>query len=1070
MKKILLLISFLCFSFLQMQSQKLDHVLGDVLIKIYPDADVYSLEKNLEFFNGQATDFKVIREVSKPVNIWLFHFDFTTIDENAFLAHLWRQDEVEVVQFNHLVFNRQSVPDDPLFGNQWQWSNNGGGGGTPDADVDATLAWDITTGGTTSGGHDIVVCVIEAYDWDHPDLIDNHWTNEAEIPNNNVDDDNNGYIDDFNGWNAPNENDNISEWDHGTAVAGMIGAVGNNALGVTGINWDVKIMVVQMGGIGSTPNPNEANVIEAYTYPLVQRQIFNDTNGEEGAFVVATNSSWGLDGANPLNAPLWCDFYNTKGEAGILSCGATANNNVNIDVVGDLPTACDSEYMISVTATNNSDVRTFSGFGVENVDLGAPGENIYSTAVDDGPYAFTSGTSFASPLTAGVIGLMYSAPCSSLGGMSIADPGGTALMIRDLLFEGVDPIPNLADEVKTGGRVNAFNSIQLILENCGPCPAPFGVFATNITDVNADIEWVSTDSTLSTSLRWRTVGDTVWTQIDSVNTPYPLNGLQACTDYEFEFEDICSDTTSGWSFTYFFQTDGCCEAPKEVEVFNIEEDGATVNWETVLAANSYNLLLSSAEGTETFEGIIESGYQLGLEPCISYSVQIQTVCDTGMTNYSVPIEFMTPGCGACIDLTYCNSAGADSDSEWIEYVTFNTLNNTSGNDGGYGDYTGVGTEVETWHIYNLSIGVGTSNPVRIKAWLDFNQDGDFFDVGEDIYYSGNMTVNSDVSVPILIPGGTPAGLARLRVSLRLQFPSGSCGVFDFGEVEDYCITIVEADPPECLVPEDLTATNLDFEEATLSWTNNPAALSYNVQYKATANAGWINIDNAASPLVLDGLSACTEYEFQVEAVCPGSTSGFSDSFIFTTECFPPCLELPANLDTTEVNETSASLIWDATPNANSYLVRYKAIASPDWLVEAVNSNDATITGLTGCTDYHYTVQAICDSGESDFGDFYEFKTDCINSVHELASGISSLQIAPNPFSDVLNFNFEMIRNESINISLYTMDGKNVVKSSFEISSGLNQIQLEGLEDLTAGIYLIKISTNTGFAVRKAVKE
>ncbi len=104
---------------------------------------------------------------------------------------------------------------------------------------------------------------------------------------------------------------------------------------------------------------SEASVVSAYNYPLTMRMLYNTTGGESGAFVVATNASLGIDNADASNYPIWCAVYDTLGEEGILSCGATANNNVNIDVVGDMPTGCASPYMAAVTASNNNDVRTF---------------------------------------------------------------------------------------------------------------------------------------------------------------------------------------------------------------------------------------------------------------------------------------------------------------------------------------------------------------------------------------------------------------------------------------------------------------------------------------------------------------------------------------------------------------------------------------------------------------------------------------------------------------------------------------------------------------------------------------
>ena len=143
-------------------------------------------------------------------------------------------------------------------------------GGTVGADIDADSAWAISTGGLTALGDTIVVCVIDGgIDLNHDDLTPNRWINYAEIPNNGIDDDNNGFVDDRLGWNTGAGNDNISGSSHGTAVAGIIGAKGDNGTGVAGVNWDVKLMIVR-GGSGV-----ESEVLEAYTYPLNLRKKYD---------------------------------------------------------------------------------------------------------------------------------------------------------------------------------------------------------------------------------------------------------------------------------------------------------------------------------------------------------------------------------------------------------------------------------------------------------------------------------------------------------------------------------------------------------------------------------------------------------------------------------------------------------------------------------------------------------------------------------------------------------------------------------------------------------------------------
>ncbi len=231
------------------QAQQLDHILGDLLVQLPAGISPTQLTSELEYFNNKPTQLKTERKLTSDRNIWLLHFDHNQINENYFLNYIRNHRLIEFAQFNHLLTERQTVPDDPQFTQQWHWFNDGLSSGVEDADVDADSAWDITTGGTTVQGDEIVVCVMEGANREHEDLQGNLWFNVNEIPNDGIDNDNNGYIDDIAGWNNGQNNGEIPFSGHGTAVSGMIGAVGNNALGVSGINWNVKIMHVNVGDL-----------------------------------------------------------------------------------------------------------------------------------------------------------------------------------------------------------------------------------------------------------------------------------------------------------------------------------------------------------------------------------------------------------------------------------------------------------------------------------------------------------------------------------------------------------------------------------------------------------------------------------------------------------------------------------------------------------------------------------------------------------------------------------------------------------------------------------------------------
>ena len=430
-------------------AQSEPHIEGEFIVMFHKGENAKSFASEM----GIVWD----QQLSSLSHIHLFRSE-GNLDDERVLRVLSADKRVEAAQFNHTVERRETVPNDPGFAQQWHHVEAG------DHDIDSDLAWDITTGGSTASGDRIVVAVLEGggSNYNHVDLIDNHWTNDAEIPGNGIDDDGNGFVDDFNGWNAGSNNDAIGAGGHGTSVSGMIGAVGNNGNGGAGVNWDVEIMQVDMGG-GLT----ESNVIAAYNYPYTMRDLYNNSNGASGALVVATNASWGIDGANPANYPVWCAYYDDLGAVGILNCGATANNNVNIDVVGDMPTGCGSDYMVGVTATNSSDVRTFSGYGATTIDLGAPGESVYLASGSSG-YGNTSGTSFASPCVAGAIAMVYSAPCADLASSALVTPQAAADAVLGFILDGVDVVDNLVGETVTGGRLNVRNALDLAIGACNP--------------------------------------------------------------------------------------------------------------------------------------------------------------------------------------------------------------------------------------------------------------------------------------------------------------------------------------------------------------------------------------------------------------------------------------------------------------------------------------------------------------------------------------------------------------------------------------------------------------------------
>lgn len=323
-------------------------------------------------------------------------------------------------------------------GQTWGLLNTGQQRGLPDADIDAPEAWDYQ-----NSAEEVIVAVIDSgIRYTHEDLEANLWENPDEIPDNGLDDDRNGVVDDRYGYNAVNNSGD--PWDddgHGTSVSGVIGAVGNNRIGTTGVAWKVQMMSLKF--LDSDGEGRTSDAISCIDYALFH-----------GAQVI--NASWGGNGrSRSLERAI------RRAQArNVLFVTAAGNDNANIDQAPDYPASYRLSNIITVGSTTRTDrPSSVSNFGMNTVDLFAPGSQIYTCrASSDHAYGFSSGTSLAAPFVTGAVALMIAID-SSLGPFELTQA----------LLDSVDPLPSLDGLAISGGRLNLARALSMVSSD--PAPA-----------------------------------------------------------------------------------------------------------------------------------------------------------------------------------------------------------------------------------------------------------------------------------------------------------------------------------------------------------------------------------------------------------------------------------------------------------------------------------------------------------------------------------------------------------------------------------------------------------------------
>lgn len=364
--------------------------------------------------------------------------DLDNADASTLVAEYQQLGEVEYAEPNFEIELDEAaagplvpiLPHDPQFNDQWALANSGQRGGKKGADISATLAWSITT-----GSEDVVVAVLDSgVDYNHEDLMENMWRRPEKMAPYH--DNELGTIDDEYGYSAINGiSDPMDENGHGTHCAGIIGAEGENNLGIAGVNWKVKIMPLKFmnaSGFGSTKD-----AIEAINYVIDRKK--------EGVNVRVISASWG----STQKSRALGDAIRKAGENGIMFIAAAGNSSTNNDQRPHYPSNYDLPNVLSVAALDRNDqLASFSNYGVKTVAIAAPGVDILSTWLGN-QYEEKSGTSMATPVISGVAALILA-----------EHPKMSVDELRKKLMASTDPIVALKGKTVSGGRINAAKALE----------------------------------------------------------------------------------------------------------------------------------------------------------------------------------------------------------------------------------------------------------------------------------------------------------------------------------------------------------------------------------------------------------------------------------------------------------------------------------------------------------------------------------------------------------------------------------------------------------------------------------
>lgn len=431
------------------------------------------------------------------------------------------------------------------------------------------------------------------------------------------------------------------------------------------------------------------------------------------------------------------------------------------------------------------------------------------------------------------------------------------------------------------------------------CQAPNTILTTSATSNSVNVLWLPAADASHYNVRYRPTGSGTWTPINSVTSPISLDGiLTPGTAYEVQVQTVCTDgSLSEFSNSKTFTTnDVPCNPPTTVNVINISDNSATITWSAIAAADTYLVNYRPVGGSWLVESSVATFITIhDLSPGITYEVRLQSSCDDNFSNNSAPKFFTTDVlCEIPFGLVVLDVSHNNAIIEWVDLAEVSSYQF---------EYRMLGSSIWTtlYPTGHLSIVTGlaanTNYECRVKAICE----------GVESTYSDLLSFSTTAF---------------------------------------------------CLTPTDLQVSTVTDDSAILNWSSSADATGYNIQYKPKDDELWLTTFAVSTPKILSGLQIGTIYEFRVESVCSGATSGYSSSEIFSTLTI---CDIPTGLAVFPVSETSVNVVWNEVTTATSTELAFRSIwpIEADWVYIPSFSNSSIISGLNSGTTYETKVRSVC---------------------------------------------------------------------------------------------------------------